>query len=80
MPLERIQSNGYIFLVEMAYMAYSLEYKFAQVPIHFADRRWGKSKMSLRIQMEAAMRVWQVKANFSDLRKSGSRARLAGLS
>lgn len=76
MPLERIQSNGYIFLVEMAYMAYSLEYKFAQIPIHFADRRWGKSKMSFRIQMEAAVRVWQVKANFSDLRKRGSTARI----
>ena len=75
MPLDRIQSNGYIFLVEMAYMAYSLEYKFAQVPIHFADRRWGKSKMSLRIQMEAALRVWQVRANFGDLRSLGKKAR-----
>ena len=75
MPLDRIQSNGYIFLVEMAYMAYSLEYKFAQVPIHFADRRWGKSKMSLRIQIEAALRVWQVRANFGDLRSLGKKAR-----
>jgi dolichol-phosphate mannosyltransferase len=79
MPLERIQSNGYIFLVEMAYIAFSLKYKFAQVPIHFADRRWGKSKMSLRIQIEAAFRVWQVKANFEDLRKLGEHARV-GLS
>jgi dolichol-phosphate mannosyltransferase len=77
MPLERIQSNGYIFLVEMAYMAYSLEYKFAQVPIHFADRRWGKSKMSFRIQAEAALRVWQVKANFDDLHKRGKAARVS---
>lgn len=76
MPLDRIRSNGYIFLVEMAYLAYSLEYKFAQVPIHFADRRWGKSKMSLKIQLEAAIRVWQVKLNFSDLRKMGKAARL----
>jgi dolichol-phosphate mannosyltransferase len=76
-PLERIQSNGYIFLVEMAYMAYSLEYKFAQVPIYFADRRWGKSKMSLRIQMEAALRVWQVKWHFRDLHKYGKQARKA---
>jgi dolichol-phosphate mannosyltransferase len=77
MPLERIRSNGYIFLVEMAYMAYSLEYKFAQVPIYFADRRWGKSKMSLRIQMEAALRVWQVKWHFRDLHKNGKQARIA---
>ena len=76
MPLERIKSNGYIFLVEMAYMAFSLEYKFAQIPIHFADRRWGKSKMSLRIQLEAAFRVWQVKANFRDLKKQGKKGRM----
>lgn len=75
MPLERIQSNGYIFLVEMAFMAYALKYKFAQVPIHFADRRFGKSKMSLKIQMEAALRVWQVKMNFRDLKRSGLLAR-----
>ena len=75
MPLERIQSNGYIFLVEMAYMAYSLGYQFAQVPIYFADRRWGKSKMSLKIQLEAALRVCQVKWHFRDLRKNGVAAR-----
>ena len=77
MPLDRIKSNGYIFLVEMAYMAYSLEYRFAQIPIHFADRRWGKSKMSLRIQMEAAFRVWQVRAHYRDLRKFGKEARVS---
>jgi dolichol-phosphate mannosyltransferase len=75
MPLERIQSNGYIFLVEMVYMAYSLDYKFAQIPIYFADRRWGKSKMSIKIQMEAALRVWQVKWHFRDLREQGKDAR-----
>lgn len=75
MPLDRIQSNGYIFLVEMAFMAHALQYKFAQVPIHFADRRWGKSKMSLRIQMEAALRVWQVKWHFRDLKQKGILAR-----
>jgi dolichol-phosphate mannosyltransferase len=69
MPLERIKANGYIFLVEMAYIAYCQGLKFAQVPIHFADRRWGKSKMSFRIQVEAAFRVWQVKWNFRDLRR-----------
>jgi dolichol-phosphate mannosyltransferase len=77
MPLERIQANGYIFLVEMAYMAYALEYRFAQVPIYFADRRWGKSKMSFKIQMEAALRVWQVKWNFRDLHQKGKQARRA---
>jgi dolichol-phosphate mannosyltransferase len=78
MPLERIRSNGYIFLVEMAYMAYCLGYQFAQVPIYFADRRWGKSKMSLRIQAEAALRVWQVRWNYRDLRRAGKAGRVRG--
>ena len=69
MPLDRIRSNGYIFLVEMAYVAYLMKYKISEVPIHFADRRWGKSKMSLRIQLEAAVRIWDVWWHYRDLRR-----------
>lgn len=76
MPLERIRSNGYVFLVEMAYLAYCLEYRIQEVPIHFADRRWGKSKMSFKIQSEAALRVWQVWWNYRDVRRAGRKARL----
>jgi dolichol-phosphate mannosyltransferase len=76
LPLERIDANGYVFLVEMAYMAYCLGYQFAEVPIYFADRRWGKSKMSLKIQVEAALRVWQVRWMYRDLRRNGEKARV----
>jgi dolichol-phosphate mannosyltransferase len=68
MPLERVQSGGYIFQVEMAYLAYCLGFKICETPIYFADRRWGKSKMSFRIQIEAAYRVWSVLWNYRDLR------------
>ncbi len=68
MPLERIRSNGYIFLVEMAYVAFLMGYKITEVPIHFADRRWGRSKMSLKIQLEAAIRIWDVWWHYRDLR------------
>ena len=68
MPLDRIRSSGYIFLVEMAYIAYLMNYKITEVPIHFADRRWGKSKMSLKIQLEAALRIWDVWWHYRDLR------------
>jgi dolichol-phosphate mannosyltransferase len=67
MPLEVVRSNGYSFQVEMAYLAYRLGFTFAEVPIHFADRRWGRSKMSLRIQMEAALRVLQFWFNYRKL-------------
>ena len=73
MPLERIRSNGYIFLVEMAYVAYLMGYKITETPIHFADRRWGKSKMSLKIQLEAAVRIWDVRWHYRDLRKKNNR-------
>lgn len=76
MPFERIQSNGYVFLVEMAYLAHCLEFKIGESPIYFADRRWGKSKMSFKIQAEAAMRVWQVWWHYRDLKKAGRSARL----
>lgn len=75
MPLECIRASGYIFLVEMAYLAYCLEFRFGEVPIHFAERRAGKSKMSLKIQVEAALRVWQVWWSYRDLRKRGRGAR-----
>jgi len=60
MPLNRIRSNGYVFQVEMVYVAQRLGYVVAEAPIYFEDRRIGQSKMSFRIQVEAAARVWQV--------------------
>ena len=67
MPLARIRSNGYIFLVEMAYVACVMGFRIAEVPIHFADRRWGKSEMSFKIQFEAALRIWDVWWHYRDL-------------
>ena len=75
-PFERIQSSGYIFLVEMIYLAHCLEFKIGESPIYFADRRWGKSKMSFKIQMEAAIWIWQVLWNYRDIRKAGRFARV----
>jgi len=60
-PLDQVLSNGYVFLVELVYIASKLGYRIVEIPIYFADRKWGKSKMNLRIQLEAALRVWQVR-------------------
>lgn len=60
MDLDRIRSNGYVFQVETIYVAEKLGYKVDEIPIYFADRRQGQSKMSFKIQLEAALRVWQV--------------------
>jgi dolichol-phosphate mannosyltransferase len=60
MNLERIQSNGYVFQVEMSYVAHRLGYKLGEFPIYFPDRKEGTSKMSSKVAIEAAMRVWQI--------------------
>lgn len=68
MPLNRVRSNGYAFQVEMAYLAYRLGFRLREIPFYFADRRWGQSKMSWRIQQEAALRVWQIRFEYRHLR------------
>lgn len=68
MPLERVRSNGYVFQIEMVYIAHNLGYTFREVPIYFADRKWGTSKMSFNIQAEAAIRVWQLPGLYRDIR------------
>ena len=73
MPLERVKSSGYVFMVEMSYLADCMGLNICETPIHFADRRWGKSKMSFKIQAEAALRVWSVLWNNRDLRKEKGR-------
>lgn len=70
LPFKRIRSSGYVFQVEMAYLITLLGFKFKEVPIYFAERQLGKSKMSFRIQVEAALRVWQLLWNYRDLKRS----------
>jgi dolichol-phosphate mannosyltransferase len=69
MPLDRVRSNGYAFQVEMAYIACRLGYRFHEIPFYFADRRWGQSKISLQIQREAAIRVWQMLWEYRNLKR-----------
>jgi len=76
LPFERIQSSGYVFLVEMAYLTHCLEFKIGEFPIYFAERSRGKSKMSFKIQAEAAFRIWQVLWQYRDLKKAGKNGRL----
>jgi dolichol-phosphate mannosyltransferase len=70
MPLKRVSSNGYAFQVEMIYIAHRLGYHIREIPIYFADRRWGTSKMSFQIQKEAALRVWQILFEYRRLHRS----------
>ena len=60
-PYAETRSSGYVFIVELAYLAALAGCKFTEVPIHFKEREHGLSKMSFKIQVEAALRVWQLR-------------------
>jgi len=68
-PLDRVKSQGYAFQVEMAYITYLSGFTIKEIPIYFADRERGDSKMSLRIQIEAARRVWAILYEYRDLKR-----------
>ncbi len=67
LPLARVHAAGYLFQVEMAYLTHKLGFRIAEVPIYFQERRWGQSKMSFAIQVEAAIGVWQLLWRYRDL-------------
>lgn len=56
--LPNITSDGYSFQIETTYRAVTRGARIAQVPIVFHDRVAGKSKLSRRVVVEAAVRVW----------------------
>jgi dolichol-phosphate mannosyltransferase len=53
--VESIRSNGYSFQVEMNYRSVRHGLKIVELPIHFADRREGDSKMNVWVQLESAL-------------------------
>ncbi len=60
--LDRIHSNGYAFQIEMSYKAWKKGFHLAEVPIVFADRQQGNSKMSKQIVYEAFFILWKLRA------------------
>jgi len=57
--LEAIHSRGYAFQIETTYRAIRAGFSVVEVPITFADREVGGSKMSNSIVLEA---IWKVPA------------------
>ena len=60
--LREITSNGYAFLVEMAWLAARAGYRIAEVPITFTERRAGASKLSGSVIAESAIVPWRLRA------------------
>ncbi len=58
LDLDAVRSNGYAFQIEMTYDAWMKGFRVREIPITFADRYAGHSKMSGRIVREALWMVW----------------------
>lgn len=59
--LEKIESNGYSFQIELKLRAWRAGYVLREVPIVFTERDIGESKMSRSIVVEAVWRVWKLR-------------------
>ena len=56
-----VRSNGYAFQIELSYRAWRMGYRVREMPIIFADRKRGTSKMNLGIATEALSVVWRLR-------------------
>jgi dolichol-phosphate mannosyltransferase len=63
--LDRVESEGYAFQIEVSFRAWRKGFSIGEIPIVFADRTLGESKMSKHIIWEAVWKVWKLR--FLDL-------------
>jgi dolichol-phosphate mannosyltransferase len=59
--LDRVESEGYAFQIEMSMRAWKKGFTIGEIPIVFVDRTLGESKMSKKIIREAVWRVWKLR-------------------
>ncbi|MEP7051720.1 MAG: polyprenol monophosphomannose synthase [Pseudomonadota bacterium] len=69
--IERVDSNGYSFQIEMTYRALCLGLNVREVPIVFVDRQVGASKMDRKIVLEAVTAVWKLRLRNARRAKGG---------
>jgi dolichol-phosphate mannosyltransferase len=72
MEIETVASQGYCFQVDLAWRAHRNGFRVVEVPITFAERERGASKMSSAIVREALWRVtvWGTKARLASVRRA----------
>lgn len=73
MNIDQIIASGYVFQVEMVYIAHRLGYKIGEFAIHFPDRQVGISKMDSSIALEAAQAVWEIRFRYHQLNQTHRR-------
>lgn len=59
--LDRVETNGYAFQIELKLRAWRKGFTPVEVPIVFTERETGDSKMSKKIVVEAVWKVWKLR-------------------
>jgi dolichol-phosphate mannosyltransferase len=59
--LPSCDAQGYAFQIELAFRCRRLGLVVEELPIHFADRSHGRSKMTFAVQREAALLPWRLR-------------------
>ena len=60
LPLDRIVSDGYAFLLDVTFMAANAGLRIAESPIIFIERRQGASKLSSGVLLESLLTPWKL--------------------
>ena len=60
LPLDRIVSDGYAFLLDVTFMAADAGLRIAESPIIFIERRQGASKLSSGVLIESLFTPWKL--------------------
>ena len=60
LPIGNMVSDGYAFLVEMLFEAKRRNFRVAEVPIIFVERRVGQSKVSSGVLLESLVMPWRL--------------------
>lgn len=61
LPLDRIESEGYSFQIEIKHTLWRKGFRIVEVPIVFTERREGASKLHRGIVREAIWLVWKLR-------------------
>ena len=59
--LASLKSRGYAFQIEATFAAWASGCRIVEAPISFRARAYGSSKLSGRVVLEAAVRVWELR-------------------
>jgi dolichol-phosphate mannosyltransferase len=77
-PLDRIVSDGYAFMVEMLFEAARAQCRIGEVSIVFVERRMGTSKLSGGVLFESIFMPWRLRLRGLAKRQGGRSGGAAG--